>query len=163
MRGTIVALFQEGSCTWCSSKNVLLQSSCVVRMKQWQTVTRGWKKRIEMMMPISIQLVGRQADYLVKLGTPIFWTFLAATERTLHNMQRFSNLILADKGERIVTSNGSKRSEWMQNIERVAIGEGFCQMGSEDVGKGIPITGHEGPRGCGCKGPHIHSHGTRKR
>ena len=22
---------------------------------------------------------------------------------------------------------------------------------------------HEGPRGCGCKGPHIHSHGTRMR
>ena len=29
--------------------------------------------------------------------------------------------------------------------------------------KGILITGHEGPRGCGCKGPHIHSQGTRKR
>ena len=30
-------------------------------------------------------------------------------------------------------------------------------------GKGIPITGREGPRGCGCKCPHIHSHDTRKR
>ena len=28
--------------------------------------------------------------------------------------------------------------------------------------KGIPITGHEGPRGCGCKGTHIQSHSTRK-
>ena len=30
-------------------------------------------------------------------------------------------------------------------------------------GKCIPTTGHEGPQGCGCKGPHIPSHGSRKR
>ena len=23
--------------------------------------------------------------------------------------------------------------------------------------KGVPITGHEDPRGCGCKSPHIHT------
>ena len=28
-------------------------------------------------------------------------------------------------------------------------------VSSEDKGKGIPITGHESPRGCGSKGPHI--------
>ena len=26
-------------------------------------------------------------------------------------------------------------------------------------GNGVPITGHEGPRKCGFKGPHIHRHG----
>ena len=28
-------------------------------------------------------------------------------------------------------------------------------------GKIIPITGHQDPRGCECKGPHIRHHGTR--
>ena len=33
----------------------------------------------------------------------------------------------------------------------------FGNVSPEVKGKGIPIIGHEG---CGCKGPHIHSHGT---
>ena len=30
-------------------------------------------------------------------------------------------------------------------------------------GKGIPCHAMKAHEGCGCKGPHIHSHGTRKR
>ena len=33
----------------------------------------------------------------------------------------------------------------------------------ENIGKGISITGHEGPWGNMNKGPHIRSHVTRKR
>ena len=30
-------------------------------------------------------------------------------------------------------------------------------------GKGIPLQAMKAHGGCECKGPHIHSHGTRKR
>ena len=38
------------------------------------------------MMTVGLQLVGEQADYLVKVEAPIFGNFLAAADRTLHKL-----------------------------------------------------------------------------
>lgn len=123
--GIFIAL-QDGCCIrhYFVKINVLLQSSCVVRMRwQWETFTRYCKWCMEMLMSIAVQLVNGQADYLVKEGMPKFGILLAATDHTLHKVltmcSALSTWFLADKRVTVkelpITISWNRRSKCMQN------------------------------------------------
>jgi hypothetical protein len=53
---------------------------------------------MEMTLSIAVQLVGGHADYVVKVGTPIFGNLLAPADRTPDNVQRVVNdMVLVDR------------------------------------------------------------------
>jgi hypothetical protein len=63
----------------------------------------------DMTLSIAVQLVGGHADYLVKVGTPVFGILLAP-QTARDNVQRVNDMVFEDR--RVTGTTGNWGSSW---------------------------------------------------